>query len=104
MSPSCSANGSAAKHAKGAYVLHFAQSGDHALQLLDGEIKPELLAVLSDINMPGMDGLDLLGEIKQRFPDLPAMMVTAYGDNERRHRARDLALPNSLPIRSISRR
>jgi CheY-like chemotaxis protein len=40
--------------------------------------------VLSDINMPGMDGLQLLSEIKQRFPDLPVMMVTAYGDNERR--------------------
>jgi YesN/AraC family two-component response regulator len=49
-------------------VLHIAQSGDQALQLLDEEITPELLAVLSDINMPGMDGLDLLGEIKHRFP------------------------------------
>src|SRR5215472_1940993 len=40
----------------------------------------------SDINMPGMDGL-LLGEIKQRFPELPVMMVTAYGDDERRRQA-----------------
>ena len=37
--------------------------------------------------MPGMDGLELLAEIKQHFPDLPVMMVTAYGDNERRKRA-----------------
>jgi CheY-like chemotaxis protein len=37
--------------------------------------------------MPGMDGLQLLGEIKQRRPDLPVMMVTAYGDDERRRRA-----------------
>jgi CheY-like chemotaxis protein len=37
--------------------------------------------------MPGMDGLQLLGEIKQRFPDLPVMMVTAHGDDERRRRA-----------------
>jgi CheY-like chemotaxis protein len=44
-------------------------------------------AVLSDINMPGMDGLQLLAEIKERFPDLPVMMVTAYGDDERRRRA-----------------
>ena len=43
--------------------------------------------ILSDINMPGMDGLQLLDEIKQRFPDLPVMMVTAYGDDERRRRA-----------------
>jgi len=81
---------------QGTYVLHFAQSGDHALQLLDEEIKPELLAVLSDINMPGMDGLDLLGEIKQRFPDLPVMMVTAYGDNERRRRAQELGAAEFL--------
>jgi DNA-binding NtrC family response regulator len=40
--------------------------------------------------MPGMDGLELLGEIKQRRPDLPVMMVTAYGDDERRHRASEL--------------
>ena len=40
-------------------------------------MEPTLVAVLSDINMPGMDGLQLLGEIKQRFPDLPVMMVTA---------------------------
>ncbi len=72
---------------QGTYVLHFANSGDQALHLLDNEIGPELLAVLSDINMPGMDGFELLGEIKQRFPDLPVMMVTAYGDDERRRRA-----------------
>jgi DNA-binding NtrC family response regulator len=40
--------------------------------------------------MPGMDGLELLGEIKQRRPDLPVMMVTAYGDDERKRRAREL--------------
>ena len=51
------------------------------------DIEPTLVAVLSDINMPGMDGLQLLGEIKQRFPDLPVMMVTAYGDDERRRQA-----------------
>ena len=72
---------------QGTYVLHFANSGDEALSLLDNTIEPELLAVLSDINMPGMDGLQLLGEIKQRFPELPVMMVTAYGDDERRRRA-----------------
>jgi CheY-like chemotaxis protein len=58
-----------------------------ALDRLAGEIQPTLVAVLSDINMPGMDGLELLAEIKQQFPDLPVMMVTAYGDNERRKRA-----------------
>jgi CheY-like chemotaxis protein len=72
---------------QGTYVMHFAASGGEALDRLSEAIEPTLMAVLSDINMPGMDGLTLLGEIKQRFPDLPVMMVTAYGDDERRRRA-----------------
>jgi CheY-like chemotaxis protein len=72
---------------QGTYVMHFAASGAEALDRLAREIQPQLVAVLSDINMPEMDGLELLAEIKQRFPDLPVMMVTAYGDNERRRRA-----------------
>jgi CheY-like chemotaxis protein len=72
---------------QGTYVLHFAGSGENALDLLAGEIEPQLIVILSDINMPGMDGLRLLHEIKQRRPDLPVMMVTAYGDDERRRRA-----------------
>jgi CheY-like chemotaxis protein len=72
---------------QGTYVMHFAASGAEALDRLSAEIEPTLVAVLSDINMPGMDGLQLLVEIKQRRPDLPVMMVTAYGDNERRRRA-----------------
>jgi CheY-like chemotaxis protein len=75
---------------QGTYVMHFAASGGGALNRLAGENQPALVAVLSDINMPGMDGLELLGEIKQRRPDLPVMMVTAYGDDERRRRAREL--------------
>ena len=69
---------------EGRYVLHFALSGEEALLKLDGEIEPQLIVILSDINMPGMDGLTLLREIKTRRPDLPVMMVTAYGDDERR--------------------
>jgi CheY-like chemotaxis protein len=53
---------------QGTYVMHFAASGAEALDRLSGEIQP-------------------LAEIKQRFPDLPVMMVTAYGDDERRRRA-----------------
>src|ERR1700738_2607127 len=72
---------------QGTYVMHFAASGAEALDRLSAKIRPALVAVLSDINMPGMDGLQLLGEIKQRFPDLRVMMVTAYGDEERRRLA-----------------
>jgi CheY-like chemotaxis protein len=72
---------------QGIYVMHFAASGAEALDRLSEEFRPAVVAVLSDINMPGMDGLQLLAEIKQRFPDLPVMMVTAYGDEERRRLA-----------------
>jgi CheY-like chemotaxis protein len=75
---------------QGKYVTHFAASGVEALDRLAEDIQPTLAAVLSDINMPGMDGLELFGEIKQRRPDLPVMMVTAYGDDERRCRASEL--------------
>lgn len=72
---------------QGTYVLHFAYSGEAALDKLGDGIEPQLIVILSDINMPGMDGLALLREIKTRRPDLPVMMVTAYGDDERRRRA-----------------
>jgi CheY-like chemotaxis protein len=81
---------------QGTYVLHYATSGAEALNRLGGEIEPTLVAVLSDINMPGMDGLQLLGEIKQRFPDLPVMMVTAYGDDERRRQAAECGAADFL--------
>ena len=81
---------------QGKYVLHYATSGVEALDRLAGEIEPTLVAVLSDINMPGMDGLQLLGEIKQRFPGLPVMMVSAYGDDERRRRAAEYGAADFL--------
>src|SRR5258708_7034165 len=70
--------------------MHFASSGEEAVTKLEDGIEPTLIVILSDINMPGMDGLQLLGEIKQRRPDLPVMMVTAYGDDDRRRRAGEL--------------
>jgi CheY-like chemotaxis protein len=65
---------------QGTYVLHFAPSAEAALDQLADGIRPRLIVILSDINMP-------LREIKRRWPDLPVMMVTAYGDDERRRRA-----------------
>ena len=50
-------------------------------------VQPELIVILSDINMPGMDGLGLLREVKRRHAELPVIMVTAYGDDERRRTA-----------------
>ena len=72
---------------QGTYVLHFAYSGEEALEKIAAGIEPQLIVILSDINMPIMDGLELLREVKTRRPDLPVMMVTAYGDDERRRLA-----------------
>jgi CheY-like chemotaxis protein len=74
---------------QGQYVMHFAPSGEAALDMLQQDMQPELLVILSDINMPGMDGLSLLREVKQRRADLPVIMVTAYGDDERRRKANE---------------
>jgi two-component system, response regulator, stage 0 sporulation protein F len=63
---------------QGTHVLHSATSAEQALELLQSGIKPTLIVILSDINMPGMDGLTLLGEIKQRFPGLPVMIVSLW--------------------------
>ena len=71
---------------QGTYVLHFAYSGEEALDKLCTGIE-RLRVILSHINMPVMDGLELLRQIKTRRPDLPVMMVTAYGDDERRRLA-----------------
>ena len=72
---------------QGQYVIHFAQSAEEALDKLGDGISPKLIVVYSDINMPGMDGLGLLRRVKERHADLPVIMVTAYGDDERRRKA-----------------
>jgi CheY-like chemotaxis protein len=56
--------------------------------------------ILSDINMPGMDGLTLLQQVMQRFPDLPVMMITAYGDDERHRRASEYGAATRSPASS----
>jgi CheY-like chemotaxis protein len=81
---------------QGTYSMHFANSGEDALGKLAGGVEPTLIAILSDINMPGMDGLDLLGKIKKRYPELPVMMVTAYGDDERQRRSEELGAAEFL--------
>ena len=53
---------------QGTYVMHFAASGEEALELLRGGIEPGVIVILSDINMPGMDGLQLLGKIRSASP------------------------------------
>lgn len=65
---------------KNTYEFLFAQSGNQALKILGSNVISEELVLLSDINMPGMTGLELLDMVKQRTPKLPVIMITAYGD------------------------
>ena len=81
---------------QGTYVMHFAASGEDALAKLDNGIRPELIVILSDINMPGMDGLALLREIKERWAELMAMTSAAGAPVS-------TAPPSSSPSRSILR-
>jgi CheY-like chemotaxis protein len=67
---------------QGLYTLDFASSGNAALDILDGHIGEEIILLVSDINMPGMTGLELLPVVKQRRPDLPVFMISAYGDQD----------------------
>ena len=66
----------------GRYMLDFALSGEAALDKLDGCIGEHIILLVSDINMPGMSGLDLIPAVKARRPDLPVFMISAYGDAE----------------------
>ncbi|SFB58189.1 response regulator [Algoriphagus aquimarinus] len=66
----------------GLLELAFAFSGDEALKLLDSEHPPEVVYVFSDINMPGMTGLELLDRVKSQFPAINVSMISAYGDTE----------------------
>jgi CheY-like chemotaxis protein len=68
---------------QGLYLLDFALSGEAALDKLDGCIGEQIILLVSDINMPGMNGLDLIPKVKSRRPDLPVFMISAYGDPER---------------------
>jgi CheY-like chemotaxis protein len=66
----------------GRFTMDFAQSGDGALQRIRDAAGASLILILSDINMPGMTGLELLPKAKALRPDVPVIMITAYGDNQ----------------------
>ena len=69
------------------FTMEFAQSGDVALQRITDLTGVSLILVLSDINMPGMSGLELLPRAKAVRPDVPVIMITAYGDAETKRKA-----------------
>jgi DNA-binding NtrC family response regulator len=64
----------------GVCALDFALSASAALETLAGAAGDEIILLVSDINMPGMSGLDLLPVVKARRPNLPVFMISAYGD------------------------
>ena len=66
----------------GEFDFHFAHSGEQALQFMRTLNPFDIVLVLSDINMPGMTGLELLRHTRQLFPTLKVVMVTAYGDQK----------------------
>ena len=67
--------------------MEFAQSGPMALQRIAAAGDRALILILSDINMPGMSGLELLPKAKVARPDVPIIMITAYGDAETKRQA-----------------
>ena len=71
----------------GRFTMEFAQSGDMALQRIADAADVSLILILSDINMPGMSGLELVPKAKAARPDVPIIMITAYGDAETKRKA-----------------
>ena len=71
----------------GRFTMEFAQSGDMALQRISNAAGVSLILILSDINMPGMTGLELLPKAKEARPDVPVIMITAYGDADTKRKA-----------------
>jgi CheY-like chemotaxis protein len=71
----------------GRFAMEFAQSAPMALQRITNAGDESLILILSDINMPGMSGLELLPKVKAIRPDVPIIMITAYGDPETKRKA-----------------
>jgi CheY-like chemotaxis protein len=71
----------------GRFTMDFAQSADSALRRISGAAGASLVLILSDINMPGMSGLELLPKAKAARPDVPVIVITAYGDAETKRKA-----------------
>ena len=69
------------------FVMDFATSAPDALARIAETIDQSLILILSDINMPGMTGLEMLPKVKEIRPDVPVIMITAYGDPETRRKA-----------------
>ncbi|MFY9952733.1 response regulator [Bradyrhizobium sp.] len=69
------------------FVMDFANSAAEALSRIASTIEQSLILILSDINMPGMTGLEMLPKVKQLRPEVPVIMITAYGDADTKRKA-----------------
>ncbi|MDA9506526.1 Fis family transcriptional regulator [Bradyrhizobium sp. CCBAU 11386] len=73
----------------GRFLMEFASSAPAALQRAMEFRDATLILILSDINMPGMSGLEMLPIVRAARPDVPVIMITAYGDTETKRKALD---------------
>jgi CheY-like chemotaxis protein len=69
------------------FVMEFAMSAPEALERVKTISDPSLILILSDINMPGMSGLEMLPKVRAERPNVPVIMITAYGDADTRRKA-----------------
>jgi CheY-like chemotaxis protein len=69
------------------FLMDFASSASDALSRIDRTLDHSLILILSDINMPGMTGLEMLPKVKERRPEVPVIMITAYGDPDTKRKA-----------------
>jgi CheY-like chemotaxis protein len=69
------------------FMMDFANSASDALKRIASTIEQSLILILSDINMPGMTGLEMLPKVKEIRPEVPVIMITAYGDPDTRRKA-----------------
>ena len=80
----------------GRFVMEFAASAPEALECAKAIADPMLILILSDINMPGMSGLEMLPKVKTAQPNVPVIMITAYGDESTKKRAAELGAAGLL--------
>jgi DNA-binding NtrC family response regulator len=69
------------------FMMDFANSAADALKRIGATIEQSLILILSDINMPGMTGLEMLPKVKEMRPEVPVIMITAYGDPDTKRKA-----------------
>jgi CheY-like chemotaxis protein len=80
----------------GRFIMEFATSALAALEQVRAIADPSLILILSDINMPGMSGLEMLPRVKAARPSVPVIMITAYGDDDTKRKAAELGAAGLL--------